>query len=284
MRYLALSFSLCISLVSSLPYLVSVCTIFCFCVGAAYHVPACLTHKPNVHTQLPEPSNAVSNSSIPVPKKQIFTPMKPSKKRKGRVSDTFDLKQVTVDKCAAINSTSPRIAEGAASSSQAVVEAYQPVSCWWSNNSCAYNVTVYILYNTWHIVSQDYKNMLHDFENPWLNMLVTSFMRHWMDSTPWKKSEITSGDTLIESSLPPLYLVLRRVQKQLCWNGAVGLLHLTPFIIHAEMDTTSYSQPRWGAYWSLEVATHNPFNSLLKNANRDPSPYLWHPVACAIPT
>ncbi|PBK91036.1 hypothetical protein ARMGADRAFT_908802, partial [Armillaria gallica] len=46
------------------------------------------------------------------------------------------------------------------------------------NNSCAYDVAVYILYNTWRTAPQSYKDTLCDFENPWLNILVTSFTRH----------------------------------------------------------------------------------------------------------
>ncbi|PBK84052.1 hypothetical protein ARMGADRAFT_890831, partial [Armillaria gallica] len=46
------------------------------------------------------------------------------------------------------------------------------------NNSCAYDITVYVLYNTWCIASQDYKNALRKFESPWLNILVTSFTKY----------------------------------------------------------------------------------------------------------
>ncbi|KAK0235583.1 hypothetical protein EDD85DRAFT_791055 [Armillaria nabsnona] len=127
-----------------------------------------ITHKPNIRTQLPVPSPVVISSSVPASGKRIFTPMKPSEKRKGRVSDTFDLKQDTVDKHIAVNNTTtPRSTEVASL-----------LSCWWSNNSCAYDVAVYVLYNTWRTAAQGYKDALCDFENPWLNILVTSFTRH----------------------------------------------------------------------------------------------------------
>lgn len=137
-----------------------------------------ITHKPNVRTQLPESAPPMANRVVPSYTKHVFTPMKPPKKWKGRVSDTFDLKQTTVDKCIITAATSERTVEPCVSLSRHAVQSYKPVGCRWSNNSCAYNVTVYILYNMWHVASQDHKSAIHNFNNPWLNMMMTSFARH----------------------------------------------------------------------------------------------------------
>ncbi|PBL04584.1 hypothetical protein ARMGADRAFT_1071027 [Armillaria gallica] len=100
-----------------------------------------IAHKPNASHAESSSTKTKPDSHLPKPpsislKKSSairnITPMKPAEKRKGRASDTFDSKQAATDKHAA-RSVAPNM----------------PAGCKWSNNSCAYDAVLFILYNMW---------------------------------------------------------------------------------------------------------------------------------------
>ncbi|PBK91907.1 hypothetical protein ARMGADRAFT_899131, partial [Armillaria gallica] len=114
--------------------------------------------KPDSH--LPElPSISLKKSSTI----WNITTMKPAEKHKGHTSDTFDSKQAAMDKRAA-RSIAPNM----------------PAGCEWSNNSCAYDAVLFILYNMWRSDDTQYSIEYMELHNQWLDMATASFRRHML--------------------------------------------------------------------------------------------------------
>ncbi|SJL01000.1 uncharacterized protein ARMOST_04314 [Armillaria ostoyae] len=53
-----------------------------------------------------------------------------------------------------------------------------PAGCKWSNNSCAYNTVLFVLYNLWRPDDVQYTAVFGLLCNQWLDMAMTSFKRH----------------------------------------------------------------------------------------------------------
>ncbi len=121
--------------------------------------------KPDVQLGIPSLPNS-SNDLPGVPRK--VTPMKASEKRKGRASDTFDLKQTMSDKRAAIT-TGPVVHPSSTNI---------PVGCKWSNNSCAYDVVLFVLYNLWTCDDGRFAAGFAELHNKWLDMATSSFKKY----------------------------------------------------------------------------------------------------------
>ncbi|SJL16899.1 uncharacterized protein ARMOST_20429 [Armillaria ostoyae] len=131
-----------------------------------------ITHKPLPavveKTALPAPQDDRGNHT-----KRIFTPMKPAEKWKGRASDTFDLKHNTSDKRFLTSGTPTGDVP-----STAVISASWPAGCKWSNNSCPFDSTLFVLYNLWRIDPAAWTVAFNSFGNQWLDILAESFNKH----------------------------------------------------------------------------------------------------------
>ncbi|SJL13220.1 uncharacterized protein ARMOST_16659 [Armillaria ostoyae] len=131
-----------------------------------------ITHKPLPavveKTALPAPQDDRGNHT-----KRIFTPMKPAEKRKGRASDTFDLKHNTSDKRFLASGTPTGDVP-----STAVISASRPAGCKWSNNSCPFDSTLFVVYNLWRIDPAAWTVAFNSFGNQWLDILAESFNKH----------------------------------------------------------------------------------------------------------
>ncbi|KAK0433367.1 hypothetical protein EV421DRAFT_1718669, partial [Armillaria borealis] len=104
---------------------------------------------------------------------KIFTPMKPAEKWNGRASDTFDLKHNTSDKRFLASGTPTGDVP-----STAVISASRPAGCKWSNNSCPFDSTLFVLYNLWRIDPAAWTVAFNSFGNQWLDILAESFNKH----------------------------------------------------------------------------------------------------------
>ncbi|KAK0465726.1 hypothetical protein IW261DRAFT_1574876 [Armillaria novae-zelandiae] len=93
-----------------------------------------------------------------------FTPMKPSEKRKGRASDTFNQRHIAPDKRSHVPSDwyNP-LAE--------------PVGCSWSNNSCAYDAVTFVLYNTWNADQDGIGVDFAELGNRWMDLSTAAFRK-----------------------------------------------------------------------------------------------------------
>ncbi len=132
-----------------------------------------ITHKPKV---CGNKTPVAIGASVPVTSKRVFTPMKPSEKRKGRTSETFDLKQSNVDKCITVRK--PESDSGYTPvQSHPVAHPYRPAGCRWSNNSCTFDATIFVLFNVWHAAPPEYKDALANFDNLWIRVMITSFKK-----------------------------------------------------------------------------------------------------------
>ncbi|PBK81842.1 hypothetical protein ARMGADRAFT_1090907 [Armillaria gallica] len=90
--------------------------------------------------------------------------MKPAEKRKGRISDTFDAKQEGTQKRANDSVTRQ-------DSSMHLV----PVGCKWSNNSCTYDATMFVLFNMWNANHAGLASDVEAIGNEWLQLVMRSF-------------------------------------------------------------------------------------------------------------
>ncbi len=142
---------------------------------------ASIAHKPIAITvktlQTLKPHVLSANPRKPSDRNEIqetrtFTPMKVAEKRKGRASDTCDLKQNNPDKRAATITTST------------LSSSVEPVGCKWSSNSCAYDATIFVLYNLWCSDTRRYSAEFGEFQNQWMDMDATSFQRHKLGEYP----------------------------------------------------------------------------------------------------
>ncbi len=97
-----------------------------------------------------------------VPKVRIITPMKLSEKRKGHASDTFNIKQHTVNKWPVNLSFTESTPEG----------------CKWSSNSSTYNAVPFVLYNTWNSDVALCTTDFAELSNQWLDMATLAFSQH----------------------------------------------------------------------------------------------------------
>ncbi len=96
--------------------------------------------------------------------KRIFTPMKPAEKRKGRASDTaFDAKQSAIDKRHTVHDFS---AAGHLPSQPS------PVGCRWHSNSCAYDATLFVIYNMWNLRPVAFSVAFNEMRNDWLPLMA----------------------------------------------------------------------------------------------------------------
>ncbi|PBK83922.1 hypothetical protein ARMGADRAFT_1088900 [Armillaria gallica] len=103
---------------------------------------------------------------------RTFTPMKVAEKcSKGRASDTFDLKQNNHDKHAVITTSTPS-------------SSVEPAGCKSSSNSCAYDATIFVLYNLWCSDMRRYSAEFREFQNQWMEMAAASFQQHKLDEYP----------------------------------------------------------------------------------------------------
>ncbi|KAK0432436.1 hypothetical protein EV421DRAFT_1719531 [Armillaria borealis] len=121
-----------------------------------------ISHKP-----LPKRSSdsmLLARSSGDIQTKRILTPMKPAEKRRGRASDTFDEKQYTSDKRHATDDTTQ--------------STLRPVGCKWSNNSCPYDATLFVLYNMWRTNPTEWTAAFESVGNPRLVLLAESFRKY----------------------------------------------------------------------------------------------------------
>ncbi|PBL04252.1 hypothetical protein ARMGADRAFT_1070728 [Armillaria gallica] len=123
-----------------------------------------ITHFPILERPPPEhPPSKVSNS-LDKQSKRVFTPMKPAEKRKGRISDTFDAKQEGTQKRANDSVTRRDF-------SMHLV----PIGCKWSNNSCAYDATMFVLFNMWNANHAGLASDVEAIGNEWLQLVMRSF-------------------------------------------------------------------------------------------------------------
>ncbi|SJL05834.1 uncharacterized protein ARMOST_09170 [Armillaria ostoyae] len=131
-----------------------------------------ISHKPLpplLLKKLEPPTTAVDIKPI----SRMFTPMKPSEKRKDRVSDTFDAKQVTADKHSVIN------VPGCISDRAHMDPPMErPIGCKWSNNSCPFDSSIFVLYNMWRINPAVWSYEFRSYGNTWLDLLAESFNKH----------------------------------------------------------------------------------------------------------
>ncbi|PBK63104.1 hypothetical protein ARMSODRAFT_1024394 [Armillaria solidipes] len=186
--------------------------------------------------------NPVATSvSVPATSKRVFTPMKPPEKRKGRTSETFDLKQSTVDKRIAVSRKAEPVLGSNHVPLQPVTQPYRPVGCRWSNNSCAFNATIFVLYNMWCAAPPEYKDALANFDNPWLRVMTTSFKK------------FIDGHYTLEEVRDYLRRGLHREFPNIFTFGTntKGLEPLQRSHIYAITGTSTYSHPKNAALSSL---------------------------------
>ncbi len=96
--------------------------------------------------------------------------MKLAEKRKGRASDTY-LKQNSADK--RIIASGSLVGDV---SNTAARTASRPEGCKWSNNSCPFNSTLFVLYNLWRVNPAAWTVMSKSFGNAWLDILADLFI------------------------------------------------------------------------------------------------------------
>ncbi len=134
-----------------------------------------ITHKPLPPLRpkkLGLPSPAIDVKPIG----RVFTPMKPAEKRKGRVSDTFDAKHVVADKRPVIDV--PRYISNRIRSGCIEPQVERPVGCKWSNNSCPFDSSIFVLYNMWRVNPAVWSDKFRSFGNTWLDLSAESFTNH----------------------------------------------------------------------------------------------------------
>ncbi len=104
---------------------------------------------------------------------RIFTPMKPSIKRKGRVSDTG--MTYSDDKLQLKQNPHTIMTSQVTSTS---LESIIPQGCHWYNNSCAYDAVIFILYNIWASDIDYFSVKFGELSSEWLGLMSDSFKKN----------------------------------------------------------------------------------------------------------
>ncbi|KAK0221443.1 hypothetical protein IW262DRAFT_1493266 [Armillaria fumosa] len=107
---------------------------------------------------LPQPA-PLAKGNVTSGANRIFTPMKSAAKHKARSSDT---------------NSGPHAPH---TGPEAVNHSSDVIGCRWSNNSCAFDATIFILYNLWNSGPARCSRAFELFGNCWMAMLASSFSK-----------------------------------------------------------------------------------------------------------